>query len=161
MAEEFKIEDDKTADWAIQTIAAEEQERDRLIALAQEEIKDLEDRIEEIKRKCDNETAYLRSCLYNYFSIVPHKSTKTQESYKLLSGTLVFKKPTAKIIHDDDKLIEYLDGTEYVEVKKSLKWGELKKSLEISGNDIINSETGEVMEGCSIEDVPGSFDIKF
>lgn len=161
MEETFKIDNDKTADWAITQIHEAEDERDRLITLAEDQIEDLKNRIEELKTKYENDTAFLRSCLAMYFETVPSKETKTQKTYKLLSGTLVFKKPSVKINHDDDRLIEYLDGTEFVETKKSLKWGEYKKVLTISGDDVIDSETGEVVDACTIEDVPASFNIKF
>lgn len=161
MDETFKIENDKTADWAITQIKEAEAERDRLITLAQDQIDDLTAKIQELKAKYDNDTAYLKSLLEMYFQTVPSKETKTQKSYKLLSGTLVFKKPSVKINHDDEKLLELLDGTEFVETKKSLKWGEYKKVLTISDNEVIDSETGEIVEACTIEDVPGSFTIKY
>jgi len=161
MEETFKIENDKTADWALSQIHEAENERDRLIKLAQDQINDLTTKIQELTEKCSNETAFLRSCLEMYFETVPTKETKTQKSYKLLSGTLVYKKPSVKINHDDEKLLDYLDGTEFVETKKSLKWGEYKKLLTISGNDVIDSETGEIVDACSVEDVPASFTIKF
>lgn len=159
--QEFKIDNDKKADWAIAQIHEAEAERDRLIALAEDQIKDLTDRIAELKTKCSNDTGYLRSLLAEYFITVPHKKTKTQETYKLLSGTLVYKKPTVKINHDDEELLKYLEGTEYVEIKKSLKWGEYKKNLVISDGEVIDGTTGELIKACSIEDVPASFDIKF
>ena len=159
--ESFKITTDKSADWALSKIHEAEIERDRLVTLAEEQIKDLEDRITEIKNKCNNDTAYLKSLLAEYFQTVPHKETKTQETYKLLSGSLVFKKPSQKINHDDSTLITALDGTEFVEVKKSLKWGEYKKTLVISDGEVIDGNTGELIKGCSVEDVPASFDVKF
>ena len=159
--EDFKVTDDKTADWAIAKIHEAEDERDRLIMLAEEQINDLTDRIEELKNKCDNDTSYLKSLLSEYFSKVPHHVTKTQESYKLLSGTLIFKKPSMKINHNDDELIKSLDGTDYVETKKSFKWGEYKKNLTVVGNEVIDSTTGEVVTSCTLENVPGSFVIKF
>lgn len=161
MEETFKIENDKSADWAIRQIHEAESERDRLIALAQDQITDLEDRIEELAAKCDRDTAYLKSLLAEYFETVKSKETKTQKSYKLLSGTLVFKKPSTKINHNDEKLLEYLDGTKFVEIKKSLRWGEYKKNLTIIDNNVIDSETGEIVEGCSVEDVPASFTVKY
>lgn len=161
MEDTFKITNDKTADWAITQIHETENERDRLITLAEEQIKDLNDRIDELKTKCDNDTAYLRSLLATYFETVKCKETKTQKSYKLISGTLVYKKPSTKINHDDEKLIKALDGTEFVETKKSLKWGEYKKNLIVSDNDVIDITTGEVIEGCTVEDVPASFNIKY
>lgn len=161
MEETFRINNDKTADWAIAQIHESETERDRLIALAEDQIKDLTDRINDLKTKCDNETKFLRSCLAEYFETVQTKETKTQKTYKLLSGTLVFKKPSVKINHDDDELIKHLDGTEFVEIKKSLKWGDYKKNLVIQDDRVIDSTTGEVIDACSIEDVPASFNIKY
>jgi len=161
MEETFKIENDKAADWAITQIQEAESERDRLITLAQDQITDLEDRIKELAAKCDRDTAYLKSLLAEYFETVKSKETKTQKTYKLLSGTLVFKKPSAKIIHDDEKLIAALDGSKYVETKKTFKWGEYKKNLQIVDDKVIIAETGEIVEACSVEDVPASFTIKY
>lgn len=161
MEEQFKIDNDKKADWAIKQIHEAEDERDRLIELAEEQIKDLTNHIEEFKTKCESDTAYLKSLLMQYFGTVPTKETKTQKSYKLISGTLVFKKPSVKINHNDEELIAALDGTEYVEVKKSLKWGEYKKNLAISDGEVIDGTTGEIIKGCTVEDVPGSFNIKY
>lgn len=162
MEETFKIENDKTADWAITQIHEAEVERDRLIAIAEEQIKDLTDRIEELKSKCDNETKYLRSCLAMYFETVNTKETKTQKSYKLLSGTLVFKKPAVKIVHDDEKLLDYLKGTEFIKIKRSIDWAEFKKDLMITEDrHVVDTITGAIVEACSVEDIPGSFSIKY
>lgn len=159
--EQFGITNDNLADWAVRKIKEEEAERDRLITIAKAQISDLEAQIQDLTEKCDNKTAFLKSKLSQYFSTVPHKETKTQESYKLLSGTLVYKKPSQKIIHKDDDLIKTLDGTEYVEVKRSLKWGEYKKNLNIVDGQVIDTSTGEIVDACTVEDVPASFDIKF
>lgn len=167
MEENFKIDNDKIADWAITQIHEAELDRDRLIALAEDQIKDLTNRIEEFKKKCDADTRYLRSCLAEYFMTVKSKETKTQKSYKLISGTLIFKKPSSKINHDDDKLLEYLkesEGDDYIKVKESVDWAEFKKNLTITDSgEIVDTELGTIIpkEVCSIEDVPGSFTIKY
>ena len=159
--ESFKIDNDKTADWAISVIRDTELECERLVHLAEEQINDLNEKIDTLKTKCTNDTKYLKSCLAMYFNTVKSKETKTQKTYKLLSGTLVFKKPSIKIIHDDEKLINALDGTEYVETKKSFKWSDYKKNLSVEGNNVIDITTGEIIDSCSIEEVPASFNIKF
>lgn len=160
--ESFSINNDSLADWAIRTIKDEESERDRLIKIAEEQIADLNQQISQLQEKCENKTKFLKGHLQAYFSTVPHKETKTQETYKLLSGSLVFKKPSFKINHNDDQLITLLDGSEFVETKKSLRWGEYKKMLEITDeHNVIDKITGEIIEACSVEDVPASFDIKF
>lgn len=161
MEETFTIDNDKAADWAISKIHDAEDERDRLITLAEEEIKDLTMRIEELKVKCDNETSYLKSLLSQYFNTVKTKETKTQKSYKLLSGTLVLKKATTKINHDDDKLIEYLEGTQFVKIAKKVDWAEFKKDLIVLDGKVVDTITGDIVEACTVEDVPESFSIKF
>jgi len=159
--EKFVIDNDKKADWALEQIKEKEEERDRLIDIAKEKIQDLNLQIEALEAKCSNETGYLKGLLAEYFNTVPHKETKTQETYQLLTGKLVYKKPSVKINHDDEKLIEWLSETEYVETKQALKWGEYKKNLIVQGDDVIDTETGEVVEACSIEEVPASFEVKY
>lgn len=162
--EEFKVTNDNNAEWALKKIKEEIEERDRLVAIAQHEINDLNDKINLINEQCENKIRYLKSLLAMYFETVPHKETKTQESYKLLSGSLVFKKPSVKINHDDEKLIKYLkenDGEKFIKIKESVDWAEFKKSLEIMGEDVVDKELGCIIEGCTVEDVPASFDIKY
>lgn len=166
MDENFTITNDKTADWALTKIHEAEAERDRLIELAEEQIKDLTGRIEELKEKCDNEAGFLRSCLKMYFETVPTKETKTQKSYKLLAGTLVLKKSSQKITHDDGKLLEYLeknDGAEYIKVKKSVDWAEFKKTLTIADGKVVDTDLGEIIpeDVCGVEEVPEAFTVKF
>ena len=168
MSEEFKIENDKTADWALVQIRDAEDERDRLIALAQEKIQALTTQIKDIEEKCNNDTKYLRSCLATYFETVkPSTNTKTQKTYKLLSGSLILKKPSFKITHDDEALLNYLienDGEEFIKIKKSIDWAEFKRTLTISDNgEVIDTGLGTIIPAnvCSVEEVPASFDIKF
>ena len=164
--ESFSITDDKLADWALRKIKDEEAERDRLINIANDQIAELNIRINQLETQCENKTKFLKGHLATYFGTVPHKETKTQESYKLLSGSLVMKKATTKIIHDDDGLLDYLqanDGEDYIKIKKSVDWAEFKKNLVIQDGQVIDKELGIVIDSkiCSVEDVPASFDIKF
>lgn len=164
-SEGFKIENDNTCDWAIKTIKKETEEIERLIKIADSEIEELQQKKEALKKSLESKTGYLKSKLYEYFGQVKHKETKTQESYKLLSGSLVLKKPTQKMVKNDEKLAEFLEGyaPEYIEVVKKPKWGEFKKELSIQDGKIINNQTGEVVpdDVVSLEDAPGEFDVKF
>ncbi len=163
----FVIKDDKTADWALETIKDAETERDRLITLANDKIAELTEQIEALQKSCDSDTAFLKSALFEYFGKVPHKETKTQETYKLLSGSLVLKKESTKIEHNDEALLKYLeenDGKDYIKVKKSVDWAEFKKNLTVSDSgEIIDSEIGTIIpvEACKIVDVPASFNVKY
>ena len=161
----FVIETDHTADWAVKSIRETERERDRLISIAQCQIDDLNAQIEDIKTKYNKKTAFLKSCLYDYMEKVPHKKTKTQESYQLLSGKLVLVKETQKLV-PGDKLVDYLKNNEmsnFVKVKESVDWANVKKLLVIKDGVVINSTTGEIVDAdiVKLEDVPASFNVKF
>lgn len=162
--ESFKITNDGAADWAIRTIADEYTERDRLIKIARDRIEELEQDIATINIQYENKTKYLKSCLNEYFQTVKHKETKTQESYKLLSGSLVLKKESQKIIKNDEELVNYLEKEgldEFVKISKSPDWAGFKKLVKIIDNNVVDSETGEIVPALKVEDVPASFDIKF
>lgn len=163
--EAFVIDNDKSAEWALKKIKEEENERDRLIKLAEDEISALENKISYLKHRCDNNTGYLRSLLVSYFNTVPHKETKTQESYKLLSGSLVMKKSTTTINHEDEAgLLAYLkanDGLGFIKTKESVDWANFKKTLNIVDGQVIDTELGTVVEALKVEEVPAEFTIKF
>ena len=104
----FRITDDRCADWAIRKIADERSEYDRLKALADEQIAAINEKVAAARKRMENGTSYLTSCLADFFATVPHKETKTTEKYRLLSGTLTFKKGTTKTKLDETKLVPWL-----------------------------------------------------
>jgi hypothetical protein len=163
--EGFRVTDDKSAEWCIKKIKAAEAEYTRLMELIQAEREELNKKAEELSDHLQSETGYFKSLLYKYFEGVEKKETKTQQSYKLLSGSLVFKKPSTKIVKpDDSKLVEYMENNGYgklVQIKKSPAWAEFKKEIMI-GEDgqVILDDTGEVLDWITVEEEPGRFEVK-
>ena len=162
---EFKIDSDRLSDWAIRKIKEEQKEHDRLVKLAKEEIEELNNQIALLDKALESRTGYLKSKLYEYFRTVEHKATKTQESYKLLSGSLVWKKPSQKLVPDKDKLLAYVkehNMPEFVKVKEEVDWATYKKECEILDGKAVNVQTGELLpeDIITVENIPGSFDIK-
>ena len=93
---------------------------------------------------------------------VPHKTTKTTEKYRLLSGTLTLKKGTVKAMVDDAKLVPWLRENGYgdlVKVEESAKWGELKKLLAYTGEIATIQSTGEIVEGVTAYETPATFTV--
>ncbi len=165
--EEFQITDDKSAEWAIKKIKAAEAEYIRLMELIQAEREELNKKAEELSNHLESETGYLKSLLFKYFETVEKKETKTQQSYKLLSGSLVFKKPQIKIVKPEDEigsqaLLEYLEVNqpELIETIKKPAWGEFKKNLTITEDGVVDMATGEKLEFVQTEETAGSFDVK-
>ena len=159
----FSINDDNVADWALRKIAEEQAELDRLTNLATQQIEELQLKIKHFEEVTERKTAFLKGCLAEYFHTVPHKSTKTQESYKLLSGSLVFKLPKQSMVKDDEELIKHFKKCglqEYIKTEEKAIWGEYKKNLSIIDGKVIDTTTGEIVNAVKVEAVPGSFEVK-
>lgn len=97
---------------------------------------------------------------------VPQKEAKTQSKVELLSGSVVIKKPKQepKAI-EIDKLIEWAKENDYndyykEEVLEKLQWKELKKDIQVIDGKPIFVNTGEILEGVTIEDKPEEVVIK-
>ena len=141
----FIIDNDQKAEWALRKIAEARND-------AQKWIDYYTRQIETIKAQTAEDTANLESMLYAYFQSVPHKKTKTQESYPLPGGTLVFKKQTPEFKREDDKVIEWLKksgGTQFVKVAESLDWAGLKKTVTVLDENVV-TEDGEVVPGITV-----------
>lgn len=141
-ASRFVIDDDRKADWAVRRIAEIQQEtkawKDYYKAQSDKMVQDAESRI-----------AYFTAMLGDYFATVPHKATKTQESYKLPSGKLVLKNRADDYERDDEQIIAWCaaNAPEYVQNVPKLKWSELKKQIAPDGEEMVLAETGEVVPG--------------
>ena len=163
MQKGFSIKDDAVADWAVKKIAEECAELDRLKALAEQQIEEINLKIKHEEEVVNRRTSFLKGCLNQYFNSVPHKSTKTQKSYKLLSGSLVMQLASQKMITDDAELVEYFhknNMSEYIKIEEKPMWAEFKKNLSIIDGNVINSVTGEVVDVVRVEHVPESFEVK-
>ena len=148
--EGFYIDNDSKADWAVEIILEAEAERDRLIELANAKIKAINDQKAQFTDKCANNTSYLRMLLRNYFeSVKPSTSTKTQETYKLVSGKLVLKRQAPEFVRDDKVMVEWAESSapDYIKVKKEINWADLKKATTLDGETVVYAETGEVVPG--------------
>lgn len=159
----WRIADDGCADWALRKIAAERAELQRLKDLADEQIARIEEKVAAAERRCVNGTAFLTSKLQEYFGTVPHKATKTTETYRLLNGSLKLKlgRPTMK--QNDEALLAFLKAAGYDDMIKTTeapRWGEYKKRLEIQGTDVVDKETGEIVEGVAVVTPPDTFTVE-
>lgn len=151
--------------WALKKIKLEKDEHDRIVALAQQEMARLTDQIAKADRRYEQNTSFLTSMLAEFFETVPHKKTKTgTESYRLLHGQLVKKPAGIKLQPDDEKLVAWLRAAgreDLIKVEEKAMWGELKKKLEMVGTVAMMPDTGEIIEGIDVVEVPAAFSVKF
>ena len=130
--QEFIIDTDLKADWALKIIQKERQEAERLTKTIDEEIGLLGLKKQRIRDSVDSKTGYLQGKLFEYFKSVTPKELKTCYKYVLPSGELIYKKESFKYERDDEKVIQWLTDNnkmEYIKVKPSVDWAELKKTV--------------------------------
>lgn len=162
----YEITDDVQADYAIKYIKKETETTERIIAIAEAEKAELDVKIKQLRERCEQRTQGKRDALQRYFDTVEHRHTKTTEKYNLLSGTLTKKKASkAPTVEDPEKLTDWLERNAYgylIQATKKPKWGELKKMIEYDADGSVTiAETGEVVEGVTVEDKPETFKIEF
>lgn len=154
--------DDGCADWACRKIAEEKAELDRIRELADAQIQKIEEKVAAAERRFQNGTRFLTGKLAEYFETVPHKTTKTKASYRLLPGTLTRKFGGTTMKQDDEKLVQFLKNSgqlEFIKTEEKPRWGDFKKRLEIMGGSVVDKETGEIVEGVTVETKPDTFTV--
>ena len=150
--EGFVVDTDAKAAWAMRKIREARADRDTWV-------KWYKDKIAEIEAATDYNTANLEHMLAAYFATVPHKVTKTQESYTMPEGKLVMKKQNPEYKRDDAKVIAWLkanNGGQFVKVKEELDWAGLKAVTGVFGGNVVD-ENGEIIPGIEVVDREAKF----
>lgn len=150
-AEGFVVDTDAKAEWALAKIREARADRDRWVQW-------YTDKIKEIKEQTDFDTMRLEAMLADYFGTVPHKSTKTQESYKLPSGKLVLKTQNPEYTRDDKAVIEWAreNAPQYIKTKEELDWAALKADTAVFEGHLV-TEDGEIIPGIDVANREAKF----
>jgi hypothetical protein len=160
--EGFQINSDALAEWALKKIAEERAEAQRYINVCDTMITEYVMKKQKAQERLESETGYLKGKLQEYFATVPHKATKTQEAYKLPSGTLKLKYGTPEFIRDEEKLVNWLEENGHedkVKIKKTADWAEFKKLVTVSFDKVLTAD-GEVVEGITAQERPNTFEVE-
>lgn len=118
--------------------------------------------------RADRNISYQNYLLRNYFARLPHRNTKTTETYDLPTCSLVEKRAYDNMtISEENKprLLLWLAErgvTKFTETKtvEKLKWNECKKSLSIIDGHAVDNETGEVVDMVTVEHHDPEFVVK-
>lgn len=164
--ESWKVDNDLSADWALDRIREIEAEYKRFEIVAKEKMKQIQEKLNEKRKQADDERNYFDYKLREYFENVKAKETKTQKKYDLPSGKLVLKKSKETFDYDKTQLLEYAEKEKYedlIKVKKDFDWAEFKKNLAIKEGKILNKLTGEILdiEGLGIKQTQEDFKIEY
>lgn len=155
--EEFTVTDDAAAEWCMKKI--KKIEADRAMWKAHYDAQ-----MEKVNKAADDDVAYFTAKLEEYFANVPHKATKTQESYTLPGGKLIRKKQQPKFETDDEALVPWLEEnfmSQLVKVKKSADWAALKKVVSITPDgEHVATDEGEIIPGVTVTQRPDVFKVE-
>jgi hypothetical protein len=115
--------------------------------------------------KLDSAIAYNKSQLSVDFKGVDAKESKTQFKVSVISGDVILKKATTTLDYDKAKLLKWAKDnklTDYIKTKEEFDWAKYKGILEISGDTIIDTTTGEVVtaDGVMIKEVEEELIVK-
>lgn len=143
-----------------------EKEKAKFTDIADNEKKYIDDQLKFKLTKIDERQQDIELTLKQFSSTREDlKEAKTQFKYTSLSGEVVIKKDSVKLKQELD--IEDVKNSDFkhfvtVEQKEKLNWADMKRLLVIKDNNIINSETGEVvkLKGLELEEEKGEVIIK-
>lgn len=153
----FTVKDDGTAEWCLQKIRE-----------AQEDVQKWEshyaNQLQKVKDEAQKAIDYFTAKLEEYFASVPHKATKTQESYSLPGGKLIQKHQQPSYETDDDKLVPWLKQNfmgQLVKVKESADWAGLKKVVTVTPDGMhVATDDGEIVPGVTVTPRPDVFKVE-
>ena len=139
----FVVDNDSKAEWAAKKIREARQDTQKWTEY-------YERQLSAIRRANEDTEAYFAALLADYFETVPHKATKTQESYSLPSCKLVLKAQQPEFNRDEAVLCDYLDKKgrdDLVKITRRADWAALKKTLKVMEDGTCVDADGEVVEG--------------
>lgn len=160
---DFLIDSDTKAEWALRKIKAAQEEHDRIEALIETEENRLKERKSQIDKKLESDTSYLKYLLNSYIQTVKCKETKTQKSYQLLTGKLVYKYGGIDFQKDETALLEWTkkEHPELVKTKESVDWANLKKEFTVTEKGEVIDSSGEILDFIQTERKPDRLEVKF
>ena len=139
----FTVDNDQKAEWAARKIREARQDTKAWTEY-------YEQQLSAIRRANEETEAYFAALLADYFETVPHKATKTQESYSLPSCKLGLKAQQPEFNRDEAVLCDYLDKKgrdDLVKITRRADWAALKKTLKVMEDGTCVDADGEVVEG--------------
>lgn len=160
--EGFQIDNDQTANWALRKIKQHQQQIKNNNELAQAEIEKIEAWNQQENDKAQQSIDYFQGLLAHY-AMKKREEDPKFKSQKLPHGNIGFRKKPAKWNYDDVALLETLKTnnlTDHINVTEKPNKSSIKKSFEVVDGKVIDSETGVVIEGITVEEQGEDFTVK-
>ena len=152
----FRITDDGKAQWAVRKIREAEKNKALFERHYQEQLR-------KVQESLDRDITYFTRLLEDYFDTCPQHVTKTQAKYQLPDAELIRKAVPPTYVRDDDALLAFLKAanrTAFVKVVEKPDWAEYKKAITMVDGQVADLETGEIVQGVTVQQSPPVFLVK-
>lgn len=159
---QFIIDDDQKANWALRKIRQLQEKRVANIELAENEIERINMWLDDINSELEQSIDFFTGLLEQYHRRIFEQDPKAK-TIKLPYGKLKMRNQQPEYRRDDEKLLSWLKQTgktDYIVVKESPAWAQLKKTLQVAGNALVDPETGEVAEGVEVVERGPKFSVE-
>ena len=137
--------------------------RNRIEKLEQR-VRELRGEIERADNALASKTEIYTGALRRWFENgAERRELKASWRVPLPDGTLGLTKPSETLSHDDDALLAFVkqNRPEFVRVKESVDWAELKKHLHVEDGAAYFADTGEIADGVTVTEKPSEFKILY
>ena len=160
--ESFEVTDDSNANWALRKIKQAQQKQIEANALATEEQDKIEAWYQSEREKAQRDIDYFQGLLA-YYALKKRKKDPEFKSQKLPNGRIKFVKKQPKLNYDDQAVVDYLKKNERVDlirIKEEPSKSEIKKAFVINEDKLIDPDTGEVVDGVTVEYLEDEFKVE-
>lgn len=160
----FKVTDKDSANWCLRKMRALKAEIEDNNRIAREEIERIQRWQEEVNEPLERSMQYFEALLAEYHFGIYSEDPKAK-TIKLPHGTLKMRAQQPEFVRDEKALLEYLrrnGRTNFIEIIEKPKWGEYKKVVQLAGDGrtVVDSQTGEIVEGVTAEPRPPKFSVE-
>lgn len=165
VSERYKIDNLSSLDWAFRKLAANNAELSEKEAFAKAELEKITSWINAERAKTEHANGFFEHLVTEYHASVlaedPKKKSLSTPNGKIQSTT---RKPSIVKPEKDSlpQLVEYAEQnefTDFVEVKKELKWTEFKKELTLTDDLKVVDSNGQVVPNIPISEGGTTFKI--
>jgi hypothetical protein len=159
--ESFKIDDKKQAEWALRKIKALKSQIEENNEIVQEEIFRLENWLQTQNKTAENSIKFFEGLLREFLTKENQKDHKIK-SIKLPHGTFKFKKQQPEFIKDENVLVEWLKTSNkhsLIKVKETADWINLKRTVDVVEDKLVDTETGEILQGVTVVEREDKFEV--
>ena len=157
----FKVNDESKANWALRKIKELQEEKEKNIAFAEKEISNIDLWLSQENEKAQRDIDYFQGLLSAY-ALEKRDEDPKFKSLKLPNGSIRFKKQQPAFKYDNAALLDYLkksEETDLIRIKEEPNKSAIKKLFIVQDDSLINPNTGEIVEGVTIEKRDDKFEV--